>query len=412
MQTSLANQEKKDKPSTDNKLQGVEKQIKSFPGFFSKFNNDWTMSFASGLAYNLMVAIVPIAVALIAALGYIIGSLSPETFVMVINHIQNVFPSTIASQNVLAPALTSLRSKAGILGLIALLTALFGGSRLFISLEAYFDIIYRTHTRTFIAQNIMAIGMIVVFILLTPVMILASSAPAFILSLVQSSVLSGLPGASGFLHNSFLVGAVSLIGSAAVAWILFEVIFMVVPNQRISFKNSWLGALVSAILLEIFLALFPFYITHFLGSYTGSVGFAIIFLLFFYYFAVILLLGAQVNAYFAEHISSLPNNIAVVLSDTFGHSTKTSTSTETVKLTEKEKKARQKKEANTSKETDQADASTNHNKGQAGLFKKKTPQPVLPAAQKKKTAKTGALVEALAGTALAFVVTVIRLRRK
>jgi uncharacterized BrkB/YihY/UPF0761 family membrane protein len=107
----------------------------------------------------------------------------------------------------------------------------------------------------------------------------------------------------------------SVIGSLFISWILFEAIFFFVPNQRVSFKRSWPGALLSAALLVLFLALFPLYITRFMGSYQGEAGFAIILLVFFYYFALILLLGAEVNAYFAEHLQPLPNNMAAVLRD-------------------------------------------------------------------------------------------------
>ncbi len=123
--------------------------------------------------------------------------------------------------------------------------------------------------------------MLLAFIVLIPVMLLASSV-----------------GLSGFLWG--------LIAS----WLLFEMIYLFIPNQRISLRNSWLGALIAAVALQVYVALFPLYVRHFLGSYTGTAGFAIILLLFFYYFAVILLLGAEVNAYFAEDIRGNATNIA------------------------------------------------------------------------------------------------------
>jgi uncharacterized BrkB/YihY/UPF0761 family membrane protein len=43
-----------------------------------------------------------------------------------------------------------------------------------------------------------------------------------------------------------------------------------------------------------------------MSSYTGQIGFAIILLLFLYFAAIILILGAQVNAFFFEHIQPLP----------------------------------------------------------------------------------------------------------
>ncbi len=50
-----------------------------------------------------------------------------------------------------------------------------------------------------------------------------------------------------------------------------------------------------------------------LGGYTSSVGFAIIFV--FYYFAVILLGGAEVNAFYAQGKRALPDNLAGMVHD-------------------------------------------------------------------------------------------------
>ena len=89
--------------------------------------------------------------------------------------------------------------------------------------------------------------------------------------------------------------------------------YLVVPNQHISFRESWFGAFLAAIATQAYLQLFPFYATHFLGGYTGTVGFAIIFIFFFYFFAVILLGGAEVNAYYAQGKRALPDNMAVIV---------------------------------------------------------------------------------------------------
>ncbi|HEV2654579.1 MAG TPA: hypothetical protein VGT82_06455, partial [Ktedonobacteraceae bacterium] len=64
-----------------------------------------------------------------------------------------------------------------------------------------------------------------------------------------------------------------------------------------------------------YLQLFPYYVTHFLSGYTGTVGFAIIFIFFFYFFAVILLGGAELNAFYAQGKRALPDNLAVIAHD-------------------------------------------------------------------------------------------------
>jgi uncharacterized BrkB/YihY/UPF0761 family membrane protein len=88
---------------------------------------------------------------------------------------------------------------------------------------------------------------------------------------------------------------------------------MVVPNQQISLRHSWRGTLVASVALQVYVAIFPFYTRHFLGSYTGNAGFAVILLLFFYYFALIILVGAEVNAFYAEDVRARPKNIAAMV---------------------------------------------------------------------------------------------------
>src|SRR5579871_6684904 len=118
--------------------QDVKQGAKSFIGFFNKFNNDWVMNFASALAFNLITAILPILIAILAIVGFTVGNLSPATEKQLMDRLSSIFP---ASGNFLSLALTSLSHSAGFLAIIAVLLALFGGSRLFVSIEGYFDII-------------------------------------------------------------------------------------------------------------------------------------------------------------------------------------------------------------------------------------------------------------------------------
>lgn len=291
---------------------------KSLLGFFNKFNNDWVMNFASALAFNLMTAILPILIALLAIAGLIIGHLDPTAQSQLINNIEKIFPSTAKGSSgsgfaFIHLALTQLNKSAGILGIIAILLAIFGGSRLFISMEGYFDIIYHVRPRGVIRQNIMSIIMMLVFIVLVFLMVVIASLPAAIQS-VGSTI-----GLGPVVSNGFVDWVVSVAVSLFINWLLFEAILVVVPNQHISFRNSWVGALVAAVLLQIFLSLFPLYVTHFLGSYTGGVGLAIVLLFFLYYFAVILLIGAEINAYYREGIQATPDNLAVIVHNYTSH---------------------------------------------------------------------------------------------
>jgi YihY family inner membrane protein len=286
--------------------------LKTLQAFWSKFNNDWVMNFAAGLAFNLITAIVPILIAIIAIAGLIFRSFDPSFQGKLIHSIENVFPPPISSSNILGPALTSLSKNSGFLLFIAVLIAIFGGSRLFVSIENYFDIIYHTRQRNLIRQNIMALAMLLLFIILVPLMVFASSIPAIVQSLL-ASLLNNFPG------RGLILSLIGILASLLCSWILFEAIYIVVPNRRISFRKSWLGAIVAAVAVQIYLLVFPFYVTHFLSNDTGQAGFVLILLFFFYYFAVILLLGAEINAFFAEGIRATPENIAAMVHEYTRH---------------------------------------------------------------------------------------------
>src|SRR6266700_1599727 len=148
--------------------QPFEKDVKTLQAFWTKFNNDWVMNFAAGLAFNLITAIFPIAIAIIAIAGLIFGSFDPSFQGNLIHSIESVFPQQISSGHVLEPALKSLSKNAGFLAIIAVLIAIFGGSRLFVSIENYFDIIYHTRPRDVIRQNIIALAMLLLFVILVP----------------------------------------------------------------------------------------------------------------------------------------------------------------------------------------------------------------------------------------------------
>ncbi len=314
MAVKAHNSQTQSKHGSPGLVQDVEKDAQPFLAFFTKFNNDWVMNLSAALAYNLLTAIFPIAVAILAILGFILGHLSPGSTDNLINSLQHVFPSTISSnKDLLLTLKDQLARVSGPLGIIALLLAIFGGSRLFTLMEGCFDIIFHVKPRGPIPQNIMAIGMLLLFVILVPIMFVASSAPTFVFSLLKYTPLASLAASGPLL---FIGGILS---GLFASFILFLAIYVVVPNKSIRFSDSWLGALVAAVLLELFLTLFPVYVTHFMTGYAGTVGFAIILLAFFYYFAVILLLGVEINAFFAEKVVATPADLVTMVHDWTSH---------------------------------------------------------------------------------------------
>lgn len=401
----------------------TEKDVKPFIRFYTKFNNDWILNFSGMLAYNLLMSMLPIALAVLSIIGLILGKGMNAT---ILKDMQSFLPSNV-SGNVIENISNKINSISGFLGIVAIVLAIFFGSRLFVTIENCFSIIYHVRPRTIIRQNIMAILMLLLFVILIPVMILTSSAPALILSFIGRVPVQPLHSLTNLGFVLYLVGIVSgLIAS----FILFEAIYIIVPNQHISFRHSWLGAVIASVALELYLLFFPLYAGNLLKGYAGAIGFAVILLIFFYYFAVILLLGAEVNAFFSEKVQPLPNDLATFVTTLAGKLNKDRPALEsashqdprpTNQADEKhieevsgtdgqttDRRGRSRKQQQPVSDTRQA---TSVASSQLAIQQNGTVQDMSVNRRTRGNSKLPTIFEMIAGTALAFVVELLRLRQ-
>ncbi|TMD69226.1 MAG: YihY/virulence factor BrkB family protein [Chloroflexi bacterium] len=300
---SPANSEKQNNVGT---LQKGIKAIKPLQDFWNKFNNDWSWTLSAALAYNLLLAMLPFFLALLALLGIFLGGLDQQAFSRLVNNIVVFFPSATATQiaAILNAARAELLRASGILWFSSIAFAIFNGSRFFVLIENCFGIIYHLRSRRFIAQNVMAIGMLLLFIVLVPIAIIAGTVPSLAIAALQNTPLGNMSGS--------ITNVIEHLGGLIASYVLFQAIYIVVPNKRIRFRNSWRGAVLATLLLQLYLAFFPMYVEYFLTGVVAAVGSALILLIFFYYFAMILFLGAEINAFTAEKVSVTPNLVTLV----------------------------------------------------------------------------------------------------
>jgi len=151
-------------------------------------------------------------------------------------------------------------------------------------------------------------------------------------SSVPSALMNIIPGGGG-RFGVFMAG---ILISLSIAFGLFLFIYWLIPNKKMSFRKTWRGALIAAIILEIFIILFPLYVRQFMSNYAGEynnlestfkicflffcigqIGFAVILIFFFYYFSIILIFGAQINAHFFEEYPPLNDALGTYLSQMY-----------------------------------------------------------------------------------------------
>ncbi len=225
--------------------------------------------------------------------------------------------------------------------------------------------------------------------------------------------LAKIPFLAAVANNAFISNIAGFLGGLVAAFILFEAIYFIVPNQRISWRNSWHGALVAGIALQLFLTvIFPNYTKYFMSNYVGQIGFAIVLLAFFYYFAVILILGAEVNASFFEGVKPLPNDLATFVSTMAGKLNKDRPDVESPSHID-------------SKPTDQADKAhitsarsqeeqiqqTNSQKQATTLSAKPDKKATAKSAQAKKPGKAITILEVATGSIIAMLLELFRMRQ-
>lgn len=280
----------------------------TFGEFAKKFQNDWTLHLSQALAFALITALIPIAILLLAIVGSILGGLSKNAQNAFNSNIAKALPSQLhISNDVIASATDKLHSSSGWLAVIAVIVALIFGSRLFTLMEACFDVIYRLQPRPFVKKNATAIIMLVVFVILTPILVLAGTIPGIVLSFLGHTTIS---------NGDFGLNLGGFIGGLIVSFILFEAFYVFIPNRTENvpsimhrIRTSWIGAAVAAVVLQLMLRFFPLYISSFTKGYVGQVVLVLAVVAFFYLFALITLLGAEINAYFAEGIQPTSSNL-------------------------------------------------------------------------------------------------------
>ena len=279
-----------ERPHAYNVKGDAEKAAGDATTFFAKINADWIFTWSGTLAYSFLTSIFPLMLVILAIAGLLLGALSPATYHSLENSIAGALPSGIG-HTIVSAAITSLQRNAGVILIIGVITAIFGGSRLFVAIENAFGAVLRLHPRSFIQQNLVAILMTLVFAVGGPLLFLAGIIPTLALKSLSSAAPSAL--------TSFIVQVIGLAIGFLVAAVLFGAIYVVMPNQKVDWHDVWKGSVVAAALLVVYELLFPIYESFLLhpGNYGSLAGFAILLLVFFYYLSFILLLGVEINAW-------------------------------------------------------------------------------------------------------------------
>ncbi len=264
-------------------LRGVRMNLGLLWRALKKFNTDNGFFLSSGIAFNILLNLIPFVVLLLAVVGIYLDS-DREVLGHMRAYLRNVAPT-------MDPAIMSnlmdviqKRQAIGILGFAGLIwfsTWLFGSLR--IALNTVFRVGKPRGLLRALAVDLFMVG---------------SVGLLFLVNMILSSFVAVLQGYQGWIPVTtgptiqwmmkYLIPFVS-------ACCIFLLIYKVMPNKTVHLKSSLKAALFAGGLWEIAKHLFTWYVAH-IAMYSifyGSLSALVIFVLWVYYSSTILVMGGE-----------------------------------------------------------------------------------------------------------------------
>ncbi len=254
---------------------------------FKDWREDQASRLGAALAYYAVFSLAPMLIIAIGVAGLIFGERAAQGELMAQLE-GNLGPEA-------ASALETMIASAGQggSGLVATLVGigmlLFGASGLFAQLQGAMNTIWEVGpagggAKRFVKKRLTSMG-IVLFIGLLLLAFLALSAA---LSAMSDLVDPPLPGGVGLWQ------IVNQVASFAIMTALFAVLFKVLPDARVHWRDVWIGAAVTAVLFVIGKFLLGLYLGRSsMSSAYGAAGSLVVLLVWIYYSAQIFFYGAE-----------------------------------------------------------------------------------------------------------------------
>ncbi len=255
--------------------------------FVRKVLDDRAPNLAIILAWGTLNTMLPLMLGILSLAGLLLRD--PQRVQTITNQLLAVLPASAAGtvQNVITP----LAENAGKAGIVSLLLLLFTGSNFFANMQSVFDLAYHVSDRNFVVQRVVAVVMLIVVSVLV---IVATTASGFA-GLVSSFGLAAPVGPVLAVALGWLIALVSAVA-------LFILVYRILPNATQGWRNVIPGALLATVLTLVVSQVFPLYLKFFGGGFALYAAFGTFLVLMFWLYleGLVIVLGAELNAYLEQ----------------------------------------------------------------------------------------------------------------
>lgn len=262
-----------------------------------KFLGDGGPSMAGGLSFSTIFSLP----ALLALVLMIVGRLMDPQVVQdaIVAEIRELIGSAGASQ--IATVISRARQSdidPSVTAILGLVTVMFGSTTAFAQLQTALNKTFnvkpdprRGEIRNFLIKRIFSFGVVIVVAFLLLVSLAVSALLGAIMN--RTAQLEGALGA--------IVHGVNVVLSFGVVIALFAVMFRMLPDARTAWRDTWVGALATAVLFVGGKELIGLYLGNANpGDAFGAAGSLVLVLAWVYYSSWIVLYGAELTRIWAD----------------------------------------------------------------------------------------------------------------
>lgn len=243
------------------------------------------MNLSANISFFAILSLLPLSMIFMSVLGFVVGN---ETIVtQVAEVVTDVIPG---SKEIFLANIQNLIEKKSALGFWGIGFLLIISTILFGSLERAFNAIFETETsRGFLKSRLLAILVICIIILLLFLPFAVRTLESFL---------------DGFGYSiplySYISGKVFFVAFTVLA---FTTTLIIVPNQKVHFRNAAIGGVIFAGGVALAKFIFHWYLSMTFSRYNvvyGSLTAIILMVIWIYYLATILLISTEIVAYLQQ----------------------------------------------------------------------------------------------------------------
>jgi membrane protein len=266
-------------------------------GLWNGLDDDHCFLFASGIAYSVVLCIIPLSLILFQAFSIILRN-NANAQATVLSFIHRSLPVEGYSSTIeewVSSQFIHVADLALIPAVIALIVLLWLSSALFSSLRTALNAIFRFKPKQNMAVlKLLDIGMIFVFTIL----LLLTLGIVPIIGALRAFGAELLPDTLAVYFQS----TISYILPLAMMIVVFFLLFKMLPAQKVPWKIALLSTLVTAGLMEVMRLLFILYLRSIsnIGAVYGAYAFIVAVALWAYYGAFVFLIGAEVGRLYRD----------------------------------------------------------------------------------------------------------------